>query len=200
MKQEVSTSPSITVTHVLEHLYCPRFTYYEYVLAVPERQERRWKVQKGRQVHLDRQKVNRSYLRKKLGVEDRQFDVPLASRRLGARGVADEVVTLEDGSMAPFDYKFAKAPRMVYHNQRIQSALYGLLIREVFDAPVHRGFVCYTRSNYKVVEIPFGDTVFADAEQTVREVIDVIQQGYFPEATSWPKRCSDCCYRNICIQ
>jgi len=30
------------------------------------------------------------------------------------RGVADEVLTLEDGSMAPFDYKFAKAPRMVY--------------------------------------------------------------------------------------
>jgi len=38
--------PSTTVTHVLEHLYCPRFTYYEYVLAIPERQERRWKVGK----------------------------------------------------------------------------------------------------------------------------------------------------------
>jgi len=67
--------PAVTVTHVLEHLYCPRFTYYEYVLAIPERQERRWKVQKGRQVHLERQKVNRSYLRKKLRVVDRQFDM-----------------------------------------------------------------------------------------------------------------------------
>ena len=26
----------LTVTHVLEHLFCPRFTYYEYVLAVRE--------------------------------------------------------------------------------------------------------------------------------------------------------------------
>lgn len=108
---------SITVTHVLEHLYCPRFTYFEYVLAVPERQERRWKVQKGRQVHLERQKVNRSYLRKKLGVVDRQFDVPLASSQLGVRGVADEVLRMADGSMASFDYKFSKAPRTVYRNQ-----------------------------------------------------------------------------------
>src|SRR5438552_769865 len=86
------TSPPLTVTHVLEHLYCPRFTYFEHVLAVPERQERRWKVEKGRQVHLERRKLNSHYLRKKLGVVERKFDVPLASRVLGVRGVADEVL------------------------------------------------------------------------------------------------------------
>ncbi|MEZ6115702.1 MAG: hypothetical protein R3C28_03910 [Pirellulaceae bacterium] len=59
-----TTTPSITVTHVLEHLFCPRFTYFEYVLAMPERQEKRWKVQKGREVHLERTKVNKSYLRR----------------------------------------------------------------------------------------------------------------------------------------
>jgi CRISPR-associated exonuclease Cas4 len=64
----MSEMPSITVTHVLEHLYCPRFTYFEYVLAVPERQERRWKVQRGREVHRWRQQVNKDYLRKRLGV------------------------------------------------------------------------------------------------------------------------------------
>jgi len=192
--------PSITVTHVLEHLYCPRFTYFEYVLDVPERQERRWKVTKGRQVHLQRQKVNRAYLRKKLGVVDRQLDVPLASSTLGVRGVADEVLTLDDGSMAPFDYKFAKAPRSVYRNLRVQSALYGLLIREVFEVPVTRGYVCYTRSKYKIVPIAFNDALFDAAQDAVREVLDVIEQGYLPQATSWPQRCADCCYRNICIQ
>ena len=190
----------LTVTHVLEHLYCPRFTYFEYVLTIPERQENRWKVQRGREIHLWRQKINKSYLRKKLGVVERRMDVPLASSRLGVRGIADEVLTLADGSMAPFDYKFAKAPRKVYHNQRIQAVLYGLLIREVFGQPVHRGFVCYIRSHYKVVELPFDDAVFANAERIVREVIDVIQQGYLPQATRWPARCADCCYRNICIQ
>src|SRR3954447_14740783 len=98
----------LTVTHVLEHLYCPRFTYFEYVLGVPERQERRALVQRGRLAHEERKKVNPQYLRKKLGVVKREFDVPLASRELGVRGSVDEVLTLENGSMCPFDYKYAE--------------------------------------------------------------------------------------------
>ncbi len=90
MSSEVNTTnlPSITITHVLEYLYCPRFTYFEHVLQIPERQEKRWKVQKGREVHLERSKINKSYLRKKLGVVDRQFDVPLVSETLSVRGIA----------------------------------------------------------------------------------------------------------------
>src|SRR5438309_955975 len=139
----------LTVTHVLEHLFCPRFTYFEYVLAVPERQERRLLVQKGRQAHEERRRINPTYLRKKLGVVQRQFDVPLASARLGVRGSVDEVLTLADGSMAPFDYKFAEDRGRVYDNQRMQSVLYGLMIREAFQRPVHRGFLCYIRSKHK---------------------------------------------------
>ncbi len=78
-----AVSCPLTVTHVLEHLYCPRFTYFEYVLAVPERQERRWKVQRGRQVHRWRQQVNAQYLRKKLGVVGRRHEVPLYSAATG---------------------------------------------------------------------------------------------------------------------
>ena len=149
-----TTRPSITVTHVLEHLFCPRFTYFEYVLAIPERQEIRWKVQKGREVHLERTKVNRSYLRKKLNVVKRQFDVPLADAELRVRGVADEVLTFGDGTIGPFDYKFAKAPQRTYRTHRLQCVLYGILIERVYQVPVNRGYLCYTRDNYKIVEVP----------------------------------------------
>jgi CRISPR-associated exonuclease Cas4 len=190
----------LTVTHVLEHLFCPRFTYFEHVLAVPERQERRLLVQKGRQAHEERRRINPNYLRKKLGVVQRQFDVPLASPRLGVRGSVDEVLTLTDGSMSPFDYKFAEDRGRIYHNQKMQSVLYGLMIREMFQRPVHRGFLCYIRSKHKVVPIEFSDGDFAEAESVLREILDVIQTGRFPRATSRKARCRDCCYRNICIQ
>jgi CRISPR-associated exonuclease Cas4 len=190
----------LTVTHVLEHLFCPRFTYFEYVLAVPERQERRLLVQKGRQAHEERRRINPNYLRKKLGVVHRQFDVPLSSVRLGVRGSVDEVLTLADGSMAPFDYKFAEDRGRIYQNQKMQSVLYALLIREAFQQSVHRGFLCYIRSKHKVVPIEFTDTDFADAEAVLREILQVIQTGCFPRATSWRSRCRDCCYRNICIK
>jgi CRISPR-associated exonuclease Cas4 len=190
----------LTVTHVLEHLYCPRFTYFEYVLAVSERQGLRPLVQKGRQVHEERRRINPHYLRKKLGVVRRQFDVPLASAALGVRGSVDEVLTLADGTMAPFDYKFAEAPAEVYHNQRVQSALYGLLIRETFQVAVRRGFLCYTRSNYQIVELEHGEEALTEAARVVQEVLSVIQHGWLPAATPWRARCRDCCYRNICVK
>lgn len=190
----------LTVTHVLEHLFCPRFTYFEHVLAVPERQERRLLVQKGRQAHEERRRINPNYLRKKLGVVQRQFDVPLSSVRLGVRGSVDEVFTLADGSRAPFDYKFALDRGRVYHNQKMQSVLYALLIRETFQCAVHRGFLCYIRSKHKVVPVEFSDADFAEAEAVLREILQVIQTGCFPRATSWKSSCRDCCYRNICIK
>ena len=192
--------PPLTVTHVLEHLYCPRFTYFEHVLAVPERQERRLLVQKGRQTHEERRRINPAYLRKKLGVVNRQFDVPLASTHLGVRGSVDELLTLADGSMAPFDYKFAEDRGRVYHNQKMQSLLYGLMIRETFQQPVHRGYLCYLRSKHKVVAIEFSDADILEAESVIRETLEVIQTGRFPLATTCKARCRDCCYRNICLQ
>jgi len=195
-----SPAVPLTVTHILEHLYCPRFTYFEYVLGLPEHQERRPLVQKGREVHLERRRINPNYLRKKLGVVQRQFDVPMASVALGIRGVVDEVLTLADGTMAPFDYKFAEDPGRVYQNQKMQSTLYALLIRETFQVPVRRGFLCYTRSNFRVVELEHTEEDFARARAIVQEVLSVIQTGLFPQATPWKARCSDCCYRNICIQ
>jgi CRISPR-associated exonuclease Cas4 len=189
----------LTVTHLLEHLFCPRFTYFEYVLGVPERQERRPLVVKGRQVHEERRRTNPNYLRKKLGVVGRQFDVPLASPTLGVRGSVDEVLTLADGSMAPFDYKFAREPRTVYHNQKMQSALYALLIREAFGVPVHRGYLCFVRSKHKIVELEHSEEDYAEVRQTLRAILEVIQTGVFPRATTWKARCRDCCYRNICV-
>jgi CRISPR-associated exonuclease Cas4 len=190
----------LTVTHLLEHLFCPRFTYFEYVLGVPERQGQRTLVQKGRLVHQERRRTNPGYLRKKLGVVRRQFDVSLASAALGVRGSVDEVLSLADGSMAPFDYKFAEAPRKVYHNQKMQSALYGLLIRETFGVPVRRGFLCFVRSNHRIVELVHTEEDFAEVRRVLAEILEVIQAGLFPEATRWKARCRDCCYRNICVQ
>ncbi len=199
---QVTDPPTIPlmVTHVLEHLYCPRFTYFEYVLNVPERQGLRPLVLKGRQVHEERRHINPHYLRKKLGVVHREFDVSIASASLGVRGSVDEVLTLADGSMAPFDYKFAEAPRAVYHNQKVQSALYGLLIQETFRVPVHRGFLCYTRSKHRIVTLEHSEADYEEAKAVVAEVITVIRTGQFPPATAWKARCRDCCYRNICVQ
>ena len=195
----MTTTAYLTPTHVLEYLFCPRFTYFEHVLQLPEYQERRFKVLKGREIHEERTKINPSYLRKKLGVVKREHEVQLASEKLGLRGIVDEVLWLEDGTMAPFDYKFAEWKGRVFKNLKVQSALYALLIRERYAADVNKGFLCYVRSKHKVVELPMTAKLLADAETAVIQVFEIIRNGSFPEGTKSKARCSDCCYRNVCV-
>jgi len=91
---------SITASQMLEYLYCPRFTYFEYVLNLPQNEGNRFKVEKGRTVHEKIRKQNPDYLRKKLDVKKKKSNVYLSSP-LGIRGIVDEVLFLKDGSAAP---------------------------------------------------------------------------------------------------
>ena len=66
MESELEPEVFITVSDVMEYLFCPRFIYFMYCLGIPQHEEKRYKVLKGRALHEAREKVNRSYIRKKL--------------------------------------------------------------------------------------------------------------------------------------
>jgi CRISPR-associated exonuclease Cas4 len=188
----------LTPSDVLEHLFCGRFTYFERHLRLPEFQERREKVVRGRALHAVREATNRAYLRKRLGVTDKRIDVSLSSPRHHLRGRLDEVLFFADGTAGPLDYKFARDPGRVYTTLRVQSAIYALLIREHFGAPVRRGHVVYTRSRNKVVEVTYEPEDFRRIARVVREIAEVIARGKLPRKAP-AGRCADCCYRPICV-
>ncbi len=146
MQTQNSDAVTVTPSEVLEYLFCPRFTYFENTLGISEHQERRFKVQQGREAHRQKQVRNRAYLRKKLGVVRREFEVYLAAPKYHLRGQIDEVLSFADGTMAPLDYKFAEWKNRVYLGYRMQLVLYALLIRENYGKPAPRGFLIYTRS------------------------------------------------------
>src|SRR3954464_6576758 len=145
----------LTPSDVLEHLFCGRFTYFERHLLLPEFQERREKVRRGRALHAAREATHRAYVRKRRGVVEKRVDVSLASPRHHLRGRLDEVLFFADGTAGPLDYKFARYPGRVYRTLRLQSAIYALLIRENFRLPVRRGYLVYTRSRNRVVELTY---------------------------------------------
>lgn len=190
----------LTPSHLLEFLFCPRFIYYQDVLGVPQREEKRFKVQEGRDVHELRKKVNPGYLRKKLGVVEKYPDVEMNCMELNLKGICDEVLLLDDDTMAPFDYKYAVNKGRIYRNQKIQAALYAILIEKTYDKPVKTGYLCYTRSKYQIVEIPITDQRKEDSLKELKNCLDVIQSGAYPSATDSTTRCPDCCYRNLCIK
>jgi CRISPR-associated exonuclease Cas4 len=187
----------LTVSDVLEHLYCPRFTWFEKYQMLPEFQERRAKVNMGRSLHETREKNNRGYLRQRLQAVDKRIDVSLVSERYCLRGRIDEVLFFADGTAGPLDYKFARDPGVIYRTLRFQSAIYAMLIQEHFGQPAPRGFVVYTRSNNVVRTIEFTAEDFREVGNVLTEMLNVIQNGYLPRRAP-PSRCQDCCYRRIC--
>ncbi len=189
---------SITPSEVIEYIYCPRFIYYMNCLCIPQHEEQRYKVQKGREIHEIKGKVNKDYLRKKLGCIKKESSVYLASSRYHLRGIVDEVLFLNDGTLAPIDYKFAEYNERLYQTYKIQSVLYGLLIKENFQSEVNRGYICYVRSRNLIKELTISPNDFNNAIEIVDDILRIIQTGFYPKKTKNKSKCIDCCYKNIC--
>ena len=77
--------------------------------------------------------------------------VNLISEKYGIIGNVDEIHTLEDGSMAPLDYKFTRYDQ-IFKTHRNQLVMYALMIEEVLTKS-SKGFIVYCREENRLVEI-----------------------------------------------
>lgn len=189
---------SITTSLLMEYVFCPRFTYFEYVLDIPQQEGKRFKVEKGRTVHEKVRKQNPDYLRKKLGVKEKISDVYLTSSETGIRGIVDEVLFLKDGNAAPLDYKFAEYKERIFKTYRNQLVFYARLIQDNYDLPVQKGFIVYTRSKNKLVEIEIAEKHYKELDRIISHLKNIIYGCKYPKPTTVKRRCRDCCYKNIC--
>ena len=185
-------------SQIIEYLYCPRYTYFEYVLRIPQNEDKYFKVEKGRQVHDEKLERNKEYLRKKIGVEQKWIDQYLGNGNL--RGKVDEVLKLKDGSFAPLDYKFAVWKDCVFETYKQQLYCYALLIEDVFNATVNRGFLVYIRSKNKLIEAPIDRFSKEIIRKSRYKMLEIIERNKFPKATKFKKKCLNCTYRNSCIK
>ncbi len=195
-----SDKPAIRITpsHIIEYLYCPRFTWFEYVLAIPQYEEKHYKVMRGRHMHNEKLERNKGYLRRRIGAVEKWTDQYLAAGPL--RGRIDEVLKLKDGSFAPLDYKFAEWKGKIYRTHRIQLYCYALMIEKNFKAKVKRGYLVYIRSKNKLIEVEVPETAKRSVEESIASIDEIIERNYYPKATKYKSRCLNCTYRNICIR
>lgn len=153
---------------------------------------------RGREIHQEKLERNKEYLRRKIGVEQKYLDQYLTNDLL--RGRIDEVLLLQDGTLAPLDYKFAEFKDKIYETYRTQLYCYAWLIEQNFGKPVNKGFLVYTRSQNKLVEVAISDADKQEVEACAKSIYEIIDKNIFPKATKHRKRCLDCTYRNICVQ
>lgn len=185
-------------SQIIEFLYCPRYTYFEYVLRIPQYEEKFYKVLRGRELHDEKLERNKDYLRKKIGVQQKWLDQYLGIENL--RGKVDEVLKLEDQTYAPLDYKFAHWKDIVYETYKQQLTCYAILIEENFGVPVNKGYLVYVRSHHKLVEVEINASDKGEVKTSIHEMLEIIGRNKFPKATKFKKRCLNCTYRNICIK
>lgn len=189
----------ITPSEVMEYLFCPRFIYFMNCLQIPQNEEQRYKVQMGRNIHKIKERINKQYLRKKIGVIDKEIDVYLASNEWGIRGIIDEVLFLEEGTMAPLDYKFSEYKGKIFNTYYYQSLMYAILIEKNYKKKVTHGYVVYTRSKNYLAKIEWAEETRANLTKILNNMFEIIELGKFPKKTKNLTQCFDCCYKNICV-
>lgn len=188
---------SLTPSHLIEHQYCPRYTYFEHVLRIPQNEQKYGKVIRGRTIHDQRLERNKGYLRRRIGVVDRVDDCYLTIP--GLRGIIDEVLEFSDNSFAPLDYKFAIWKDKVHNTYRLQLTCYAMLVEANFPGPVRRGFLVYVRSKAKVVPVDIDQTDRDAAYRLIDDCQRVIEKNIFPRGTKNKRQCVTCTYRNVCV-
>ncbi|WP_346930183.1 CRISPR-associated protein Cas4 [Clostridium sp.] len=187
----------VTPSDIIEFLYCPRFIYYMKNLGIRQYEENRFKVQIGREKHLDKKSQNVNQVRKRIGGVSKEQEKYLVSKSYGIKGTVDEIYLLNDGTYAPLDYKFAEYKDKNFETYKTQMAMYGLVIEDVYKAKVNKLFLVYIRSKNLVKEIELDDKLRKKCVKYINDYKKIVD-GYYPKATASKARCIDCCYRNIC--
>lgn len=201
MTEEIKKESSrfITASVLLEYLFCKRFIYFMNCLCIDQNEDTRYKVLQGRALHEEKSKINADYLRSRIGAVGKQISVFMSSEKYRIKGEVDEVLDLSDGSKAPLDYKFAEYRDTIYKTHKYQIVFYALLIKETFNTPVNRGFIVYTRSKNKLIEIAIREKDFSEMEEYIDEIFEISEKCYYPKISKNQLKCIDCCYRNICV-
>jgi CRISPR-associated exonuclease Cas4 len=107
---------------------------------------------------------------------------------------------LNNGTFAPLDYKFALWKDKVFETYKQQLYCYAILIEEIYGTKVEKGFLVYTRSKHKLVEVPIPLEAKQEIKKSMDQMLQIIDRNKFPKATKFKKRCVNCTYRNICIK
>lgn len=183
-----------TVTDIKQYSYCPRVVFYERCL--PHLRPRTYKMDAGRDAHEaeERRAIRRNLSKYEVKAGKRFFNVSLTSHTLNLTGNLDEVVQTTENEVFPVDYKLAKK---VSPNHRLQLAAYALLLEEIEQVQVQRGFI-YLIISRLTVEVPFTPSLRDEIRALLERIQKMVIQEEMPSPTQHKGHCLSCEFRRFC--
>lgn len=184
----------ITVTDVVEHAFCPKFTYYGHVLGLEQFEEKRGTVQSGKKMHRRHEYTNMSYIPRGLNGK-KIIGLKLYSSRLGLVGKIDEAIESEN-KITIIEHKYSDHVK-IGDTLKVQLGLLAILLEENLAKPVKTGVVVFTKEKREVVTAIIDESMRKKALDMLDEVKQIIKTGKSPKS-NFDGRCLNCCYRKVC--
>ena len=185
----------ITITTVVEHVFCPKFTYYGQILGLKQYEEKRGTVLSGREHHHKSEKTNLGFVPQSLNGE-KITSLKMYSEKHGFVGIVDHCVVTSN-EIVLFERKYSNQTK-IHDSLRVQLGLLAILAEENLNKPVHRAFVMFTKdSNRTQIEVEINTDLKKLALDCLDDTKKVIEGALLPES-QYDSRCINCCYRKIC--
>lgn len=184
------------VSDIKQWFYCRRIVYYAYCL--PDVRPITFKMIYGREAGEEEilREMRRSTHRYNKIKGRREFEVELASSRLGLRGKADLVIWVEEPiqEIVVVDYKNSSK---IGVQVKYQLLAYGLMLEEMSKIEAKRGFV-YLIPKRRAEEVMFDPTLRSKFMATLAEMHETLKSEQMPQPTEERAKCLACEFRRFC--
>lgn len=185
----------LNASDVRQHVYCPRIPYFRLGLRLAYRPTT-YKMQEGRLAHeeTEEREHRRSLHAYRLSDGERQFNVQMASERLGLSGRVDMVIICPS-EVIPVEFKNSNAPLGLH--QKYQLTAYALLAEEHFRRTARRTFV-YLIPRKRAHEVAITPAMRRYTKRILNEIRRAVEQERMPEGTRVLGRCRECEFLPLC--
>ncbi len=184
----------LTVTDVVEHVFCPKFTYFCIILGLEQYEQKRGTVLAGRKLHSKHEDMNKAYMPQKLSGK-KIIGRTYYSTNLGISGKIDEAVETEN-EIILVERKYSDFTDL-RDTLKVQLGLLALLVEENTGKPVKRSLVIFSKKHRIVKEFLINKDIREFAMTSLSEVKKTIIDGVLP-SSKFDNRCLNCCFRKIC--
>jgi len=184
----------ISVTTVVENVFCQKFTYYGEVLGLLQYEEKRGVVISGKSYHKRYEKTNQKFIPKNMQGK-KIITAKFYSKKYDFLGVIDEAIEQED-QIILIERKFSDYFK-VHDTIIVQLGLLSILLEENLKKPVNEAHIIFHKGKRDEIVIPVNEETKTFALKMLNRTKKTIKTGMMPDS-QYDNRCLNCCYRKIC--
>ena len=179
---------------MVEHSFCPKFTYFGKVLGIKEHEEIRGTVIAGKLYHLNKAVTNKNYIPVDIVKGEKIIEKTYFSKKFDYLGKIDQAIISND-SVTIIEFKYGN--KFIGKTLLVQLGLQALLLEENLKKECKEALVEFIKDKTGYITVPITEELKNSAITELYETKEVIEKAELP-FSRYDNRCIDCSYKRIC--